>query len=63
MREDVVGEFHIVPSLHDAETWFIFCPGGHEKKFRLTEGGRIVEYKGNPLWKQEKQFIKRHFGI
>jgi hypothetical protein len=63
MRENDVGVYHIVPSLQDAEIWFIFCPGGHEKKFRVTERGHIIEFKGNPLWKPEKQFIKRHFGI
>lgn len=63
MQEDGVDGYHIVPSMHDRDTYFLFCPGELEKKFGLTQSGQITEHVDNPLWKTERMAIRRNFGI
>jgi len=49
--------------MHDRDIYFLFCPGGDEKKFGLSEKGQVIEYKGNRLWSPEMKFIEKHFGL
>jgi hypothetical protein len=63
MQENDIGPYRIVPSLHDSEVYFLFCPDGEEKKFGLSQKGQIIEYKGDALWGNEKKIIKHHFGL
>jgi len=62
MRKEPV-EYYIAPSMHDRDIYFLFCPGGDEKKFGLSEKGQVIEYKGNRLWSPEMKFIEKHFGL
>lgn len=63
LQKNRLKEYHVVPSMHDRDVHFLFCPGGHEKKFGISEGGQVIEYKGSPLFRAELEFIKQHFGI
>lgn len=63
MWKDDVRRYYIVPALDQNDVYFLFCPGGHEKKFGLSGMGRIIQYRYNVLWRPDRLAIKAYFGL